>query len=650
MNKWLKRFKRPKTVAVDFDRRRLKVVHFAGSRLGPRIEALRSAAVPADVDMSSAQAAGEFLRRVLDDMGLAGADVHMNVPRSKAVLKVLSLPTGTDEGELAGMVQYQIANELPFDAAEAVVDFTIAPRAIVETGEGAAEQTRDVLAAAVRLPVVDFYRRMAEVAGCHPASLCLRPASNLFCLDGCVRLGASECVALVDITADETEIDFIVGASLVFSRSASLAEAGVAGEELSRQRIVQTVVTEMLRSLQSFQVGHRGGKVERVFVCGPSDVAGDVVNALHQRTQIRCEQFDMTRALDLAPDPSASTFSAALGAAMRPAPNAGFDFLHPRRPVVRTDGKQKRMATLIAAGACFVLLCVLCGWWAISSRTAAAEELSRQAKAEEETWMKKVNPTLLRLQKVEGWQGRQVDLLGHMLKLSSLLPGPADFYITRLEFLNSTITFDVHTRGRETIDQLEELLSGKGYHIPPSTVPQSKTNNLGYIYESRVEATLDANTLRLPLDPVPLRPADDTYAAGASSPSAAAPAAAVAPAAPVTPPPAAPAATPAAAVAPAGPSVPPVAAPPAAAAAPATPGPAAAAPVAVQPAVPAPVMPGQTAVAQVATAPATVPATASARAADANAAPASPPAVTPPNPGPRQPYVRPDPRFRKQPH
>jgi Tfp pilus assembly PilM family ATPase len=517
LKEFVKRFRRPKTAALDFDRRRLRVVHFDASRWGPRIVALRTIPVPSDVDMSDADAAGTLVGRVLGEMGLAGADVLMNVPRSQAVLKALTLPAGTPEAELAGMVQYQIANELPFDAAEAVVDFTMTPHAGTETRAEGLEQGLDVLASAVRLPVVDYYRRLAEVAGLQPVKLCLRPASNLRCLDTCVKRNSGEFVALVDVTADETENDFVVGSSLVFSRSAPLAEdSGGGGEGALRLRLVQTVVSEVLRSLQSFQVSHRVGKLEGLLVAGESELATEVAAALSQKLEAKCEKFDPTRALDLALNAGAPAFSAALGSAVGAAENAGFDFLHPRRPAVRVDNRKTRVA-LIAATCGLAAMLLLLGCYALVDRQAKkAQQMKIDADAEESLWKDTVDPLSRRVVKVEDWQNGQIDWLGHLAQFSALLPGATEVYVSRLDTPEAKkVGLMVHARNRESIDQLEKLLASRNYHNKPGNVAsRNDPRGLGYVFESTVQATLDPNALKQPAGAVPARPADDASGDG----------------------------------------------------------------------------------------------------------------------------------------
>jgi hypothetical protein len=156
-----------------------------------------------------------------------------------------------------------------------------------------------------------------------------------------------------------------------------------------------------------------------------------------------------------------------------------------------------------------------------------------------------------RVRRLQEWQDSQVDWLGHLAQLSALLPGAKDIYISRLDAsAGKIVNLAVRAHDRECIDQLEKLLETNGYHNKPATVtPQNDPKGLGYVYESAVPATLDANALKKLSTTVPARPQDDVSNGPAGS-AIAAPAAvpAVAPAAPVAPP------KPAAPPPPAGPS------------------------------------------------------------------------------------------------
>ena len=189
-----------KLVAIDYDRREVRLVVFEYVRKAPAILALHTFAVPETVDVTDPQAMGAFLRALIDKLHLRGASALMCLGRSQAVLKSLQLPAASSDDELASMVQFQVNKELPFSADEAVVDFTHAEHFDVAEAETGGEGPA-VLAAAVRLAAIDAARAICETAGLKLQRLGLRPYANLRAVYRCVRCKPGERILLVNVTA-----------------------------------------------------------------------------------------------------------------------------------------------------------------------------------------------------------------------------------------------------------------------------------------------------------------------------------------------------------------------------------------------------------------------------------------------------------------
>ena len=498
-----------KMAALDFDRRRLRVTEYAATRDGARIVALKSVPMPGGTDVASAEAVGKVVADTLRQMGLSGCRATMSVPRGQAVLKPLSLPADTPETELAGMVQYQIGKDLPYPAAEAVVDFVperhFGDGVEVQAGEGVG-----VLVAAVRLPVVDFFRRVAEVAGVRLQRLDLRPSANMRCVDRCTKRQAAECVALVDLTADETEIDFFIGRSLAFSRSVAAPEEAAGAE--ARGQAVQSVVLEVVRSLQSFAAVHRGGRVTGLLVAGESGLAGEVVRALAQRVDAKCEVFSPADALGLPTPSDASCFSAVLGLAMGEREGDGFDFLDPRRPAVPRDTRPIRVAIISLACLAAVLAAVISGWVYLAGKAERVRLLADQVKQAEQYHTEEVVPLAYRVSAIQDWDIQRIDWLDHWAQLSRLFPPATEAYIGALKTsVGGVMKFTVHAKSRETIDQLEKALAAvEGYKVKASRVDtRVDPLQMGYDQESNMEVIVSPKAKVVLTGEAPARPADD---------------------------------------------------------------------------------------------------------------------------------------------
>jgi len=222
-DRWARRSRR--FVAVDFDSRRLRVVYARRAGAGADLLKCHSVEIPADVSISDAAAFGPFLYKALKKLRLAGRPVLMSVPRSQAVLKPISLPAGTPETDVASMVHFQVDKELPFRIEDAVVDHMLGGG---HYGDGSAPgEGVNVLVAAVRLPTVDYYRRLAEAGSFRLLRLGLRPSMTACCVRACHKIVPNESLATVHVGFDEIEISVLHGGALAFTRSVGVKSAAV---------------------------------------------------------------------------------------------------------------------------------------------------------------------------------------------------------------------------------------------------------------------------------------------------------------------------------------------------------------------------------------------------------------------------------------
>jgi len=535
--------------AIDFDSRQLRVAEAEATSSGVRILKLVTADMPAGLDMADAQAVGAFIGQTLDQMRLRNTFIIMSVPRGQAVLKPLVLPPVDTTSELAGMVQYQAEKELSFRPDEAVVDFTLESH--YGTGQAAGGETEgeNVLVAAVRRPVVEYYRTIAQAAGTKLLRLGLRPYANVRCVEAYAHDETLARVAIVHVTADETEIDVIESGALTFSRSALLKVPPEAeADEAAIREAVGAVATEVARSLQSYLGVERGHKIDAVRVAGGTGIESAVAEELKRRLSIRCERLNPAPALGLEDSgPDASAFVSVLGLALGQAPDATppFDFLNPKRPVVQRD---LRKLGVIAAAAAFVLVIVSVVasaslyYYAAESRVGALTEEYNRLKEENH----KVGALAKRVETIEGWVRGGRNWLDQWAYLSAVFPSCTETYVTSLKTnLDGSVSFVVKAKNNEAINDLGKRLAAAGYDFKPGQVTTGG-DPYGYGYSTTVKIMVkpDMKVDLATVSPVP-RPEDDASAkefgkavggrSEAAKPAAPAPAPAAAPAAPAAP-------------------------------------------------------------------------------------------------------------------
>jgi Tfp pilus assembly PilM family ATPase len=483
-------------VAVDFDRDAFRVVE--AQRAGGRAKITRLASVPisAKIDLTDAQAVGCALGRALKDLRLAGEPVVMNIPRGQAVLKPMTLPPGTARDEMAAMVRYQVEDELPFPGEEAVIDFTVTRSHFdVEDNQADDEDAgENVLVAAARLPVVDHYRQVAQAAGVKLHRLGLRPYANLRCIEACTVRGPDESVALVQLLADETEIDVMVGASLAFSRSAMNPQEGRPHPDSDEgRRAVHTVVTEVIRSLQSFSAIERGKSVDAILVAGGTGIEGRVAKVLAERTGVQVEMLDPAGGFRLRPGEQQGEFVSALGlAAGSCEEELPFDFVNPKQPVVKRD--HRRTYVLAAVAGLVVLIAAL---FPLRERYLAPKQSLRSELYETRERLKKNLKRIKTLPRqyaeVRDFLEPSYDWPRHLAALSMLLPPADEAYLPDGLRTGSdgSIGFTVRTREVQTIGTITENLQQAGYRIKIGRSSVAQRDPFGYYnsYEVTVYVT-----------------------------------------------------------------------------------------------------------------------------------------------------------------
>ncbi len=506
-----------KFVAMDFNSRRLHIVEGERVSHSLRVGRVLGVDIPESVDVRDAQAFGEFLRGVLKKMKLSGASLLMTVNRSDAVFKPLTLPPGTDPDEMAGMVQFQMQTDLPYTPAEAVIDFTVESHYDAEPTGPEDVAGVDLLVAAVKLPVVDRYRQIAHAAGAKLLRLGLRPYADRTCVESCIQHRSEEAVAIVHITADETEIDVTTGKGLTFSRPAVIkipADPEALAEKADS--LVSTVAVEVARSLRSYSAVEGQKRIDHVLVVGGTGIEQRVAEDLSDRLHLPAERLDPSetfRIRELEGARDASAFVTALGlAAGGRGDELPFDFLNPKQPVVKRDLRKVRIGALAILAALVVTLGLF--YYQrniIAPREAKVAELQRMLRRQK-TYGEARDVEEQRVKRQEQFRKENADYLKHMAGVFAALPGAESLYIRQFRTEPDGLRFDVFATELDVIQTtLRENLIKAGYSVQlDSSERVEDRRDTRYGHHSEVTVAFGD---RKPPDPEklepPERPADD---------------------------------------------------------------------------------------------------------------------------------------------
>lgn len=493
---------RGRFLAVDFDSRELRIVRAVRSGPRAKLKAFCRVALPEALDTQDAGAVGRFLAETLRERKLGRLPLVMNVTRAQAVLKPLRLPPGTGRDEIAGMVQLQVRQDLPFPADEAVVDFTV-EREVIEDDEPGL----DILAAAVRRSSVAFYEDIAAAAGLKLLRLGLRSYANARCTEACGAWAEGQVTALVQMTCDETEIAVLESQHLAFSRSAvvKMPEAQ-ADEQADSVRQASAVVAEVVRSLQGYTATKEGARIDRLLVAGGTGLEPAVVEGLRGELGVPCERFDPAEHLKLKGVEEASAFIAAIGLAggSRGGQKVPFDFIHPKQPVVHRDPAQQRKLAAVLAGMIVLFAAVVGSWWWLDGKEQQLSRL-RRTKSDYKETEDRVEKLIKRVRTIDDWAEQRVSWLDHWAKLSGLLPGAREVYIDDLKTGEDSIQFTVRARDSETIEQLVSDLQEAGYTPKTSKDGEDDRNPYGYFRYADLKVFLPTDG-DMQIDPAKIKP------------------------------------------------------------------------------------------------------------------------------------------------
>lgn len=393
-----------KTVAIDWDARDLRLVHFRPRADG--VDLLKAVSVPlaAGVNPSEAEGFGAFVREALRAARISAKHAFLDVPRDRIVLNTLSLPPAPPE-ELPSMVRFQVGKELPFATDQAALDFAV-------NGEYDPKTQSSVLVAAIRNEDLDYYRRVAHEAGLTIASLGLRPMANLAALGAGSPDGMTGQVLFVEVGPSMTEINVIRDGTLAFSRAASVSlldlpqyasdayqDSRITAKPVSDRApdeattsLVREVLVEVSRSFDAYRATDPGAGVTRVVVAGATGIEQELAQGLGARFGVRAELYSPESALRLSPQRARELrgFSAAIGSALNHnrKPIARVDFLNPKKAVSRRQMQLKKAPVAAAAAIVFIGVGVGFHWQFVKplrdeakTLLASANGLKKQADA-----------------------------------------------------------------------------------------------------------------------------------------------------------------------------------------------------------------------------------------------------------------------------
>lgn len=261
--------RRRSNLAIDLGPRYLRAVQ-VDRRPGRRIGVVASMfeRVPEDLDNATPQVLGSRLAEGLRRAGLVPGPAIFAVPRSVLSIRRVELPPAHDD-ELPEMVHLSVERDLPIDAADAVMDFTVVERRsdglsvdVVVASEREIGRIREV-ASAAGIPVVRITPR------CHGAARFADVATTTL---------------LVDVTGEGLELTLVDAGVQIWSRGVAIGGGSDAPPTADQ------LVPETRRSWTSYRLTNDEIADPSLLVLGGERIA-DSCQAIGEATGLDAVRF-----------------------------------------------------------------------------------------------------------------------------------------------------------------------------------------------------------------------------------------------------------------------------------------------------------------------------------------------------------------------
>lgn len=497
-------------LVLDWEKQCLHGLEAEVSRAQVRVRQCFDISWPEELDPTAdPQAAGQWLRKQLDQLGIQAKRVMISLPRDEAVVRQLEVPDVPD-GDLPGLVRLQ-AETKTSSIDRMVLDFLPLPR-LIESPQ------RQVLTVAVLRDYLDVLQKIAAEAGLDVVRLGLSPIGTCELVaryETAQKLSTSVGTMVVARHGARYEISFLRDGHLLFTHSTQIAGS----DPVQSSRMVLAEIRRSQGALGRLEV-----EVGRVWLVGLLEENRHLLEAMRTGLKADVGLIDPWKDSGVhfgikAEASSHAPFAGPLGMLLAdggPLVDA-VDFLHPRKPVVRPD-RRKQWIQVGVGVAVLLLVAAYFGMrsWAKSLDQTIAERQAQSQRMEET--LKRGAPTLKALNELEDWEAQAVGVVPTFEQVTNALPAGERMYLDRLEFVSTSgssvarVKASGVARARYDIELLNDRLARDGFDVLPHEI-STQSKDSGYPYRALVE--LGVTPPKETASPQPGKPAAATSAGGA---------------------------------------------------------------------------------------------------------------------------------------
>jgi type IV pilus assembly protein PilM len=343
------------------------------------------------------------LREMMSDLHIKHGAVNCALPAQSVFARFVKLPSLEHE-KLEKVIAFEAQQNVPFPIDDVIWDYQV-------VGGGVNEEVQVILVA-IKHDLLDGVNGAVEETGLLTSTIDMAPMAlyNAFRYS---YPNVNDCALLVDVGARTTNVLFIepgrifsrslpIGGSTItsaiareFGESFEAAETrkkrdgfvGLGGayadpsdQDVARvSKLARSTMTrlhaELMRSISHYRAQQRGGRPDRIFLCGGAAGMPYMREFFHEKFQLPIEFFNPLRNVAVSESASASGIAQSahllgelVGLALRSVTACPMELSLLPATVVRRQELERRRPFFIAAAACVVL--AMLGWSFYYTRAA----------------------------------------------------------------------------------------------------------------------------------------------------------------------------------------------------------------------------------------------------------------------------------------
>jgi type IV pilus assembly protein PilM len=335
-------------VGLDIGSSSIKAVELKKSRNGVEVAHMAMEPLSSDIVVDSmivdSGSVASAITKIFTESGIKTRAVATSVSGHSVIVKRIPMSSMSDQ-ELAGVIQTEAAQHIPFDISDVSIDYQI-----LNDNGGA---TMDVLLVAVKKDKILNYTNVLSLAGKSPAVVDIDAFALQNCYEYNYQPGPGATVALLNLGASVMNINIVKGATPLFTRDVSVGghqytdslqkeldlsfddaeslklgnKVGTVSEDAKMpilQQVTEIIVLEIQKTFDFFRATAPGEHIERIYLAGGSSQVPGLIEGLRQEFSLPVEILNPFQRIepplgtgaDLA-DKNAGQMAVAVGLALR---------------------------------------------------------------------------------------------------------------------------------------------------------------------------------------------------------------------------------------------------------------------------------------------------------------------------------------------